>query len=209
MTPSAARIDGMKLRSRLHLVSGEVTATPDELLVRAGKGDREAFALLYDQVAATVYGLARRVVRDPQMAQDVAQEAFVEVWRQAPRFDPTRGKAISWIATVAHRRAIDRVRSEESRHMRENVSGSARDTITGGDEALAGVLAAERHEELSSALAGLTESQRQVIQLSFYDGHTYREVADLLGIPVGTAKTRIRDGLIKLRDVLASSGDRP
>lgn len=175
-------------------------ATNEELLVRSGKGDREAFAELYDAIAPTVFGLARRVLRDHQLAEDVAQEALVEVWRQAPRFDPAKGKALSWVATIAHRRAIDRVRSEQSRHDREHKVAADLQTDTTGDEISSGLLCDATTQQINQALTVLTPSQREVIQLAFYGGKTYAEVADLLAIPLGTAKTRIRDSLIKLRD---------
>jgi RNA polymerase sigma-70 factor, ECF subfamily len=193
----------MRLGRRLHAVPDSGSSTPEDLLVRVGRGDREAFAALYDLVAATVYGLARRVVRDPQLAEDIAQEALVEVWRLAPQFDPTKGKAMSWIATIAHRRAIDRVRSEQSRRDREDRVAVAERTDTLGDDVSAGLMREATRASVTSCLSCLTETQREVIQLAFYDGRTYVEVAELLGIPLGTAKTRIRDGLIKLRDAVA------
>jgi RNA polymerase sigma-70 factor, ECF subfamily len=193
----------MRLGRRLHAVPDNGSLTPEDLLIRVGRGDREAFAALYDLVAATVYGLARRVVRDPQLAEDVAQEALVEVWRLAPQFDPTKGKAMSWIATIAHRRAIDRVRSEQSRRDREDRVTQGQRAETTGDEVSAGIMRQVTRDSVSTSLACLTDTQREVIQLAFYDGRTYTEVAELLGIPLGTAKTRIRDGLIKLRDAVA------
>jgi RNA polymerase sigma-70 factor, ECF subfamily len=197
----------MRLLRRLQVVSDDAASGPDDLLVRAGRGDREAFDALYEQIAPTVYGLARRVVRDPQLAEDIAQEALVEVWRLAPRFDPTKGKAMSWVATIAHRRAIDRVRSEQSRHDREDkVAFGDRGTMTtSGEEVSAGVMRDATRQSVAGALGCLTGTQREAIQLAFYDGRTYAEVADLLGIPVGTAKSRIRDWLIKLRDAVAPS----
>jgi RNA polymerase sigma-70 factor, ECF subfamily len=177
---------------------------PDMLLVRVGRGDRQAFNMLYDAVAPVVFGVARRVVRDPQMAEDVAQEAMVEVWKQAPRFDPSKGRAMSWVVTIAHRRAVDRVRSEQARTEREDRVG--RDTSSPAHEPdLGSRLEIEQaRSEVTRGLASLTPTQREAISLAFFDGRTHHEVAQLLGIPLGTAKTRIRDGLIRLRDAVDS-----
>jgi RNA polymerase sigma-70 factor (ECF subfamily) len=164
-----------------------------------GRGDRAAFAELYQSMADTVYGTARRVARDPGFAEDIAQEVLVEVWRQAPRFDPSRGSAPSWIATIAHRRAVDRVRSEQSRRDRQERAGRVgveRDTEGPAEAAVAG---AER-DTLLAALSALTDAQREAVTLAFCEGRTHREIAELLNLPLGTVKTRIRDGLIKLRD---------
>jgi RNA polymerase sigma-70 factor, ECF subfamily len=185
------------------LRAAPITTLPqsnDELLVRAGQGDQAAYAELYDVIAPVVFGLAKRVTRDHQLAEDVAQEALVEVWRQAPRYDPTKGKAMTWVATIAHRRAIDRVRAEQSRHDREHRVAVDLQTNTTGDEVSAGVLRQATAQQVEQALAVLTASQSEVIKLAFYDGRTYAEVAELLSIPLGTAKTRIRDGLLRLRD---------
>jgi RNA polymerase sigma-70 factor, ECF subfamily len=191
----------MRVGRRLRAVRDADTVDPDALLVRVGRGERAAFDALYDTIAPLVYGVARRVVRDPQMAEDIAQEALVEVWRQAPRFDPSKGRATSWIVTIAHRRAVDRVRSEQSRHEREDRVG--RDTATvSTTEPSARLEAAATTDELTTGLAALTDLQRDAIRLAFYEGRTHQEVAQLLGIPLGTAKTRIRDGLIRLRDAV-------
>jgi RNA polymerase sigma-70 factor, ECF subfamily len=188
---------------RLRAVSDDVvTLDPDELLLRVGRGDRQAFDALYDTISPVVFGVVRRVVRDPQITEDVAQEVLVEVWKLAPRFDPNKGRAMSWVVTIAHRRAVDRVRSEQARSDREDRAG--RDTSAALPQPDVG--SRLDHEvvrgEVSRGLASLTASQREAVSLAFYEGRTHQEVAQLLGIPLGTAKTRIRDGLIRLRDAV-------
>lgn len=172
-------------------------------LHQAGRGDEGAFARFYDLTAAMVHGIVLRVVRDPSMADEVTQEVFVEIWRLAPRYDAERGSARSWAATIAHRRAVDRVRSEESRRRREETEGrqqpAAFDSVseTVGDDL--------ERERVAKALDSLSPPQREAVALAYYGGHTYREVAALLDVPEGTVKTRIRDGLIRLRDTLGAT----
>jgi RNA polymerase sigma-70 factor, ECF subfamily len=209
MGTTSPGIDGVKSRRRLQLVGDVPAPSHDDLLVRVGRGDREAFAMLYDQIAPVVYGLARRVVRDAQIAEDIAQETLVEIWRQAPQFDPSKGRAMSWVAVIAHRRAVDRVRSEQSHRNRNLLVAAEQRRSTNGDEISAAIVREDTRTEVADSLACLTDVQREAIQLAFYDGRTYSEVAELLDIPVGTAKTRIRDGLIKLRDAASSIGGAP
>ncbi|WP_026311388.1 ECF RNA polymerase sigma factor SigK [Parafrankia elaeagni] len=176
----------------------------EQLLLRAGRGDSHAFAAVYDQLAPRVFGLVRRVVRDPSQAEEVTQEVFVEVWRQANRFDPARGSAAGWVCTLAHRRAVDRVRSAQAATERERrvASAAPRDGWTGYDEVVEQVELRLEYERLDRCLDGLTNLQRESISLAYYSGYTYREVAELLATPVPTVKTRMRDGLIRLRDCL-------
>lgn len=176
------------------------------LLRSAGRGDQAAFAELYDATAALVHGIVLRVVRDPAQSEEVAQEVFVEIWRLAPRFDGTRGSVTSWMATIAHRRAVDRVRSEQSARDRAERDGAK--AVREHDDASVPVVeldtAAFDRRRVRRALDRLTEMQRQAIELAYFGGHTYREVAVLLGEPEGTIKTRIRDGMIRLRDELGA-----
>lgn len=167
-------------------------------LLEAGRGDEQAFGRFYDLTCRLVHGTVLRVVRDPSMADEISQEVFLELWRLAPRYDPARGSATGWAATVAHRRAVDRVRSEQSRRDREEADARRRETpYDGVVEAVV-----ERFEEsrVRRALDTLSPVQRDAVTLAYYGGNTYREVAALLNVPEGTVKTRIRDGLIKLRD---------
>jgi RNA polymerase sigma-70 factor (ECF subfamily) len=164
------------------------------------RGDAAAFDRLYPALAGPVYGLALRVVRNPALAEEVSQEVLVDVWRLAPRFDPALGSAMAWVLTMAHRRAVDRVRREQSQEDR-----AARAAALASDDRDVVVDQLERSWDAARvrrALGGLTPAQREAIEMAFFDGRTHREVAGLLGIPLGTAKTRIRDGLIRLRDAL-------
>ena len=188
---------------RLHVVADTrpSPASEDDLLLATARGDQEAFAALYERLAPRVHGIVRRVVRDPAQSEEVSQEVFVEIWRTAVRFDPDRGTARSWALTMAHRRAIDRVRSEQSARDRTERSAHGqhgRDF----DEVSERVEVGMEHEQVRSALGSLTDLQRQAVELAYYQGYTYREVAELLDTPLGTIKTRMRDGLIRLRDAL-------
>jgi RNA polymerase sigma-70 factor, ECF subfamily len=173
----------------------------DELLVLVAGGDQKAFEELYGLVSGPVFGLVRRVVRDPAQSEEVAQEVLLELWRSAAKFDPGRGSALSWILTVAHRRAVDRVRSARAavdREQREarRAHHPAFDHVT--EEVEAGL----EREWVRRCLDRLTALQRQSVTLAYYDGYTYREVAERLSLPLGTVKTRMRDGLTQLRKCL-------
>ncbi|MGI5246497.1 sigma-70 family RNA polymerase sigma factor [Dactylosporangium sp. CA-139066] len=173
----------------------------DELLARVARGDERAFAELYDLVSARVYGLIRRVLRDPAQSEEVAQEVMVEVWRTAGRYDPARGSATAWVFTIAHRRAVDRVRAEQAgvERVRRVAAVSAE---TPYDDVVETATARIEQQQVRRCLDGLTELQREAITLAYYGGNSYREVADLLGTALPTIKTRMRDGLIRMRDCL-------
>lgn len=172
----------------------------DTLLTHVAKGDQAAFEALYDQLGASVYGLVRRVLRNPSQAEEVAQEVLLEVWRAASRFDPARGSAAAWSLTIAHRRAVDRVRSENAGSRREL---KVAPDLSGADEDVVEVVAARLDQQrVRRCLGGLTDLQRESIKLAYYGGYSYPEVAQLLGVALGTVKTRIRDGMIRMRDCL-------
>jgi RNA polymerase sigma-70 factor, ECF subfamily len=174
------------------------------LLGLVAGGDEPAFAELYQRVAPAVFGLVTKVVRNPAQAEEVTQEVFVELWRTAPRFDPARGTARSWIMTCAHRRAVDRVRSAERAARRDDLAGR-RDQGRPYDEVVEQVETSLERERVRRGLDVLTDLQREAVVLAYYGGYTHREIAELLGVPSGTVKTRLRDGLIRLRDHLGVS----
>jgi RNA polymerase sigma-70 factor, ECF subfamily len=172
-----------------------------DLLRAVARGDEKAFGKLYDMVAPRVYGLVRRVLRDPAQAEEVAQEVLVEVWRTAARFDSARGSATAWVFTIAHRRAVDRVRAEQAAADRTMKVGVA--SVDTPYDAVADEVAGRlERQQVRRCMDDLTELQRQAVTLAYYQGHSYPEVADLLGAPLPTIKTRMRDGLIRLRDCL-------
>ncbi|WP_244210409.1 sigma-70 family RNA polymerase sigma factor [Streptomyces sp. F41] len=187
-------------------ISGVPAPEPDlqELLVRVARGDQEAFAQVYDAVSGPVLGLVRSILRDPAQSEEVAQEVLVEVWRTAPRFQASRGSAMNWVLTLAHHRAVDRVRSAEAAAAREH-RAALLDRTPAFDEVSEQVETRLEREQVRRCLRTLSELQRQSVTLAYYRGLTYREVAELLTVPLGTIKTRLRDGLIRLRDCLGVS----
>lgn len=173
----------------------------DGLLRAVARGDDASFARLYDLLAPRVFGLARRVLRDPAQAEELTQEVLLEVWRTAARFDLQRGSGLSWVLTIAHRRAVDRVRSEQASADRAQRVAATSVHIP-FDEVADQVGSRLERQQVRRCLDALTELQREAIMLAYYGGHTYREVATLLGVALPTIKTRLRDGLIRLRDCL-------
>ncbi|MFG3281543.1 sigma-70 family RNA polymerase sigma factor [Streptomyces sp. NPDC048111] len=179
------------------------SAGPDlpTLLERVAQGDQRAFSSLYDAVGGSVLGVVRAVVRDPAQSEEVAQEVLVDVWRTAARYRRDRGSVMNWVLTLAHRRAVDRVRSAQAATEREHKAALLAQTPA-FDEVAEEVDRRLEREQVRRCLRTLTELQRQSVTLAYYRGMTYREVAELLTVPLGTVKTRLRDGLIRLRDCL-------
>ncbi|MEW1870086.1 sigma-70 family RNA polymerase sigma factor [Streptomyces caelestis] len=172
-----------------------------ELVGRVALGDEEAFAAVYDRVVSPVLGVVRSVLRDRAQSEEVAQEVLVEVWRTSPAYRPDRGTAINWILTLAHRRAVDRVRSVQAAAARDHKAAALARTPE-YDEVVEQVEARIEREQVRRCLRTLTEIQHQAVTLAYYRGLTYRQVAEALTLPLGTVKTRLRDGLIRLRDCL-------
>ena len=176
-------------------------ASTGTLLVAVAGGDDAAFAQVYDALSPGVFGTCLAVLRDRDHAAEVTQEVMVEVWRTAVRFDPERGSARAWAVTLAHRRSIDRVRSVQAQRNRDQRALDAQ------HERPFDVVSEEVEESMDRArvrrcLDGLTATQHEAVVLAYYGGRTYREVAEHLSAPLATVKTRIRDGLIRLRDCL-------
>ncbi|MFI6645365.1 sigma-70 family RNA polymerase sigma factor [Streptomyces sp. NPDC050504] len=184
-------------------IGGVPSAEPDlqELVGRVALGDEGAFASVYDVVAGPVFGAVRAVLRDRAQSEEVTQEVLVEVWRTAPRYRAERGTAINWILTLAHRRAIDRVRSVEAAAERDHKAARL-DHTPDFDQVTEQVEARLEREQVRRCLRTLTEIQRQAVTLAYYRGLTCRQAAEALAVPLGTVKTRLRDGLIRLRDCL-------
>lgn len=178
----------------------QTTADLSELLTRVARGDEGAFGSVYDEMATSVYGLAKRVIRDPARAEEVSQEVFMQVWQTAVRFEPARGSAKSWILTLAHRRAVDAVRHDQAATNRER-----KYDWSGGpdyDHVEEEVTVSLEHEQVRKCMDRLTDLQREAVQLAYYQGYTYAEVATALDANPATVKTRMRDGIVRLRDCM-------
>lgn len=172
-----------------------------EVMQQVAHGDKQAFSVLYDAVASMVFGIVLRVVRDRAQSEEVAQEVMIDLWRQAARYRPEAGSVTAWAATIAHRKAVDRVRSAQAAADREQAQ-AARDHHTAFDEVSEQVETRLESEQVRRCMDGLTELQHQAVTLAYYRGLTYREVAEALRTPLPTIKTRMRDGLIRLRDCM-------
>lgn len=176
-------------------------ATLASRLRLSARGDEQAFAELYDATSARVHGLVLRVIRDPAQAEEVTQEVYLQVWRTAARYDETKGSAMAWLMTLAHRRAVDRVRAAEAVN-RQDTTYHQNTHVVAHDSTAEAAEQSMEARRVRAALAELTKVQREALELAYFGGYTHTEVASMLDLPVGTAKTRIRDGLIRLRDAM-------
>ncbi|OBI47511.1 RNA polymerase subunit sigma [Mycobacterium kyorinense] len=173
----------------------------DALLRRVARRDPDAFAAFYDHTRTRVYGLVVRVLRDSGYSEETTQEVYLEAWRTAGSYDPGKGSALSWLLTMAHRRAVDRVRSEQAAGQRESRYGAA-NLDPPNDVVADSAIASDERRRVSECLDGLTDAQRQCIQMAYYDGLTYLEVSRRLSANLSTIKSRMRDALRSLRDCL-------
>lgn len=175
----------------------------DVLLRRVARHDAEAFAAFYDNTRSRVYGLVTRVLRDPGYSEETTQDVYLQVWRSADNFDPAAGSALAWLMTLAHRRAVDRVRSEQAATSRESCHG-ATTVEPPRDHVSDTVISREERQEVVQCLDGLTDLQRQCIQMAYYDGLTYVQVSEKLSANLATVKSRMRDALRGLRNCLGT-----
>lgn len=210
----AATLSGLDRRVRLPFDErttvmagvGRDTDTLGVLLERVAAQDQTAFAELYDVTRARVFGMVLRVLRDPGYSEETTQEVYLQVWKSAGTYDPRQGSALSWLITLAHRRAVDRVRSEQSGADRESKYGAvALDAAF--DSVSEEVTQRDDTRRVVDCLGTLTELQRRSVELAYYRGLTYREVAEQLSSTLPTVKSRIRDGLLRLKNCLGVTGD--
>jgi RNA polymerase sigma-70 factor, ECF subfamily len=173
----------------------------EDLMAKIATGDRDAFSALYTRMSPRVFGLARRLVIDTAQSEEVTQEVFLEVWQSAQKFDSSKGGVVSWMMTMTHRRAVDRIRSSQASHDRDLRIG-VRDVALSIDDVASTVETIVESERVKLALSHLSELQRQAVVLAYFRGLSHREISEQLTVPTGTIKTRLRDGLIKLRDEL-------
>jgi RNA polymerase sigma-70 factor (ECF subfamily) len=177
------------------------TVDLDVLLRRVGNRDAEAFAALYDATRSRVYGMVTRVLRDRGYSEETTQDVYLQVWRTAEAYDPASGSALAWLLTLAHRRAVDRVRAEQAAGQRDARYGAAtadRPTDHVSDEVIAG----EERQRVAACMEGLTDLQRECLELAYYQGLTYVQVSERLSANLATVKSRMRDGLRGLRNCL-------
>jgi len=199
--PSAA---AGRARERLDVVPApelDDDLSIEGLLRNVAEGDRAAFAELYDRISNRVLGLVIRLLRDRAQSEEVTQEVFLEIWQSAARFDANRGSGMAWVLTVTHRRAVDRIRASQKSHERDLKIG-IRDMERDFDGVSESVEIRLENERVKRAMSRLTSLQREAVILAYYGGYSHSEMAQILGIPLGTVKTRLRDGMIRLRDEL-------
>lgn len=178
-----------------------VTTDLDELLRRVAQQDVDAFAAFYDQTRARVFGLVTRVLRDPGYSEETTQDIYLQVWRTADAYNPAAGSPLSWLMTIAHRRAVDRVRSEQAASQREARYGAA-NVDPPSDHVADSVIRSDERRQVADCLGSLTDTQREAIQLAYYDGLTYVQVSERLSANLATIKSRMRDAIRGLRRCL-------
>lgn len=178
-----------------------MTTDLEELLRQVAQQDVEAFATLYDRTRARVYGLVTRVLRDPGYSEETTQDIYLQVWRTAKDYDPAIGSPLGWLMTLAHRRAVDRVRSEQASSQRESRYGAANIDLP-SDHVADSVILRDERRQVADCLGSLTDMQRECIQLAYYDGLTYAQVSERLSANLATIKSRMRDGIRGLRKCL-------
>lgn len=178
-----------------------VTTDLEELLRQVAQRDVEAFAALYDRTRARVFGLVTRVLRDPGYSEETTQEVYLQVWRTASDYNPSAGSPLAWLMTLAHRRAVDRVRSEQASSQRESRYGAA-NLDPPSDQVADSVILRDERRQVADCLGSLTDVQRECIQLAYYDGLTYAQVSERLSANLATIKSRMRDGIRGLRKCL-------
>jgi RNA polymerase sigma-70 factor, ECF subfamily len=176
----------------------------DRLLGRVAQHDTAAFAEFYDATKARVFGLVTRVLQDRGYSEETTQDVFAQVWKLAPSFEPQQGSALTWVMTLAHRRAVDRVRAEQAASRRDSQYGAANTEISSDVVADTAIQHDERRRVLE-CLSGLSELQRQCIEMAYYGGLTYPQVSQKLSTSLATIKSRMRDGLRNLRECLGAS----
>lgn len=181
-----------------------VTADLDALLRRVAQRDVEAFAAFYDNTRARVYGLVVRVLRDPGYSEETTQDIYLQVWRNAQGYNPAAGTPLAWLMTLAHRRAVDRVRSEQATSQRESRYGAA-NVDPPADRVAEAVIQLDEQRQVNACLDSLTDPQRECIQLAYYEGLTYVQVSERLAANLATIKSRMRDGIRGLRKCLGVS----
>jgi RNA polymerase sigma-70 factor (ECF subfamily) len=184
-----------------HVDGTAPVVTSEDLLTRVAQGDRVAFAELYDRTAPRVFGLVKRLLRDHAQSEEVTQEIFLEIWQNASRYEASKGGAITWMLTMTHRRTVDRIRASQASRDRDTRIG-IRDYAPEFDSVAENVEVQIESERVKQAMKRLTELQRQAVQLAYFGGYSHSEVSEMLKVPIGTVKTRLRDGMIRLRDEL-------
>jgi RNA polymerase sigma-70 factor (ECF subfamily) len=181
-----------------------VTTDLDVLLRQVAQRDVDAFAALYDRTRARVYGMVTRVLRDPGYSEETTQDIYLQVWRSAGSYDPTAGSPMAWLLTLAHRRAVDRVRSEEAASQRESRYGAA-NLDPPVDHVADSVILLDERRRVVDCMASLSDLQREAIQLAYYEGLTYVQVSERLSANLATIKSRMRDGIRGLKNCLGIS----